>query len=214
MRKLILLAALAVCGGAKLESQVGATPSALRSRAELADASFSSFDPVTCMQSDVQIFVNRTWNRLNHDPTEFAEFAFMATIRLTPCDGEPIVVGQGFADQTDQIDFDLGNNVRRARLRVPSFPFTDYTHSVDMNLSVDISWDGDGPPEQEHWEEVTHDEETGATTRARYSAKSNLAVATGIITDGSSNWIPEPSVTGSMLKEKLDSLTITHRPRR
>ena len=176
----------------------------VRTRGELANATFSSFDPVACLQSDVQLDVNRTTSRTNADPRQVDEFAFLATIRVVTCSGEPIVVGQGIATS---IRFDLAPNVRRARLEVPSFPFTDFTHSVDMNLAVDSRWEAEGPTQTEFTTERTVDPDTGATNIQRYAAIFANAVATGVVSNGTDNWIPEPSVTGDLRHETLVSVT-------
>lgn len=175
-----------------------------RTYGELANATFSSFDPVACLQSDVQLDVNRTTTRTNADPRQVDEFAFLATIRVVTCSGEPVVIGQGLATS---IRFDLAPNTRRARLVVPEFPFTDFTHSVDMNLAVDIRWDASGPTQHERTEERTIDPDTGAITIQRYAAIFADAVATGVVSNGTDNWIPEPSVTGNLRRETLVSVT-------
>lgn len=220
LRYLLPLGLVAVgCGPGVDSDLVGETSSALgrrviektRTKAELADAVFSSFDPVTCIQSDVQLFVNRSWNRYNGELSEFSENAFLATIRLTPCDGEPIIVGQGVSED---IDFTMSANERRARLRVSSFPFTDLTHSVDLNLNVDIRWEGIGVAETEEFNESFVDPDTGNTTTTRYRARFNDAVATGVISNGTENWIPEPSISSTLRRETLVSVTRTPRPTR
>lgn len=201
---LSLIAAFAVVAGAG-PAQAASETLHFSFKGQFAEAFFSSTDPSGCVAT--LVFVNAADGRVKTMPSgpEVQSEASMFVSRIDQCTGTQLIEAEGFAELTPE-EFQA-DRLHAATLGT-TIELFDFLSATSFPVEVNIAWTGTGASvtERNH----SHFSAPGFKVNARFSGTVREATATGPVTDGTTNFTPEPAVSAHLSSVKLGEVEITH----
>jgi len=196
---IILVLALAV-GGVQRTAHA---QTVFNFRGHLAIAFFSGIDQSGCVATDAVVFAAEDAFGTQGAPPTFERLAGVSIVRTDFCTGS-FLLATGSADLSEP-EFQIQGNLGSATLDT-TILMTDAFSGTTFNADVDVTWTGVG--ELDHEAGGSHFEGPGIISNTHANNASRGAVAAGTVSDGSTNLIPSPSVSASMVSAMNGTVTV------
>jgi hypothetical protein len=206
--KRVFLAIIAVLAMAVSASPVHAASetSHVSFQGQTAHATFQSTDPGGCLVTSA--FVLATDGRTKTGPGgSLAEsVALVSVSQFNPCTDTQLLGADGSAVLAAD-DFQMDSRLTAATLdsRIELF---DFVSGTSFPVDVSLAWTGSGDTVTEKSHFLL--DAPGLKVNLRSSAIRRGGTATGTVTDGTTNFTPEPSAFAQLLSAKIGEVTITH----
>lgn len=207
MKRLFLILTLTVSTliVATAPGATGAETAHFSFKGQFAEAEFFNVDPSECVFTDV--FVTAVDGRVKeagHPAVSSMAFVFIS--QFDDCTGTDLLAAEGeatLAAGAFQIDEGLTTATLNATIEVTDF-LTDTSFPVD----VSVSWTGSGPTfrQKDHFQLKT----PGFKVNAHFDGTFRDAMAAGTVSDGTTDFTPDPAVFADMASIKQGEVDISH----
>jgi hypothetical protein len=174
----------------------------LKFSGNFADAGFSMVDG--CVVTNVGVFANKGKFQSPPGPGSSGAFADMYIDQYDICTGAQYILAFGgtpLSNDAFQIDRGLNSAVLNATILV-----FDNVSGAEISVSVNLEWVGIGPLSRGTFH--SHSKSPGCVINERFSGSSRFAEATGSVSDGVTNFTPNPSGDGHLNSTKSGTLFI------
>lgn len=167
-----------------------------------AQAYFSSTDG--CVTTDVFVFANDGKFQSPPGPGSPSSGTFLAISQYDWCNDELLLAADGFADLAAG-DFEVSRQLSSATLNATVTMYNYLTDST-FDVFVDLTWTGSGPLFRQM--SNSHFQFPGCKINERFRGTFRSAVASGSVSDGWTNFAPEPSVWAEMFSTQSGSVFV------
>jgi hypothetical protein len=170
-----------------------------------ADAFFTSTDPSGCIQTDV--FVSAVDGKIKQDGApEVESLASVAISRFDLCTGTVLLSAFGSATLAPT-EFVIDRQLVSASLDT-TVTVMDFVSGASFPVDVAVNWTGTGATfrVKQHFQIIT----PGFKLNSRFDGTFREAAASGTISDGTSNFTPEPAAFADMSSVKSGEVSIVH----
>lgn len=158
-------------------------------RGEGASAIFSSVDASGCVWTDVYVNPNEGFSQSPPGPGSPSSGVYMFISRYDSCAGYQLIAAEGFAPLADA-DFQVFGRLNSASLNAWVDVY-DYVSNTSFGVSIDLVWTGTGSINRQS--SHSHYDSPGCKFNSRFIGSFRPAVATGSVSDGITNFTPDPS---------------------
>lgn len=173
-------------------------------KGEGASAVFSSVDASGCVITDVYVNADEGKNQNPPGPGSSSSSLALFISQYDACTDTLLLAADGFTLLADS-DFQVFGSLRSATLHATVNVF-DYVSNTSFDVFVDLSWAGHGSVNRE--KRHTQFSSPGCRVNSRFDLTFRPAVATGSVSDGSTNYTPEPSLGYDIYKAKSGDVVI------
>lgn len=160
-----------------------------KSKGTGAEAFFSSIDPSGCIVTDVNVYARDEKFQNPPGPGVPSSWVYLYVFQYDFCNDVQLFYGEGFTYLADT-DFVASNRLDRASLETTVSVYS-YTTDSYVDVYVDLSWAGSGGISRQN--SHFHSHVPGCNINSRFKGSFRSAEASGSISDGSTNFTPEPS---------------------
>ena len=175
-----------------------------KSRGKGASAIFSSVDASGCVFTDVFVNPNEGFFQAPPGPGGTSSGVLLAISQYDACAGVQLLAAEGFAPLGDP-DFQVFGNLESATLNATVNVF-DFVTGTSFDVFVSLTWTATGPVNRQS--SHSHFDSPGCKVNSRFIGSFRGAVATGSVSDGSTNYTPEPSLGFDIFKAKSGEVVI------
>jgi hypothetical protein len=158
-------------------------------RGPLVDAEFTSTDPSGCVQTDVFVAAN-SGTEQDHPSTASVGVASVNIYQYDSCTGTTLLQAVGLDDTLGPGDFQVSKQLDRASLN-SMIKATDIDTGNTYDVNVHVDWTGAGAITRDH--SNTNDVYPGCHIINRWKGSGRDANASGVVSDGATNFTPGPS---------------------
>jgi hypothetical protein len=169
-----------------------------------ANALFSSTDPSGCIVTDVFVFAGEEVFQSPPGPRSAAPRASLFISQYDFCTGTQLLAADGFALLADS-DLQVSSKLESATLNATVNVF-DFVSGTSFDVFVDLTWTGIGPLSRQN--SHSHFHSPGCTFNNHSNGTFRSAEASGSVSDGATNFTPEPSLGIDIFSVKGGSVTI------
>lgn len=160
-----------------------------KSKGTGADAFFSSVDPSGCIVTDVNVFARDESFQNPPGPGTPSSWVYLSVFQYDYCNDMQLFYGEGFTYLAES-DFVASRRLDTASLSATVSVYS-YTTDSYVDFYVDLSWTGGGGISRQN--SHFHYHVPGCNINSRFKGSFRSAEASGSISDGSTNFAPEPS---------------------
>lgn len=160
-----------------------------KSKGTGAEALFSSVDPSGCIVTDVNVFARDETFQNPPGPGTPSSWAYLYIFQYDFCNDVQLFYGEGFT-YLAEADFKVSRRLDSATLTATVSVYNYNTDSYS-DVYVDLIWTGSGGLTRQNSHFKYH--APGCNINSRFKGSFRSAEASGSITDGSTNFAPEPS---------------------
>jgi hypothetical protein len=172
----------------------------------VADAFFSSTDPTGCVVTEVGVgAVDGRVKTMPGGPEAQSE-AFMFLSQFNTCTREQLIAADGFTVLAPA-DFQIDRELNAARLDT-TIELFDFISGTILTVDVSVAWTGAGATFTV--KDRFHQKSPGFKINSRFSGTFREATATGMVTDGTTNFTPDPAVFAQLGSVKTGEVQIIH----
>jgi hypothetical protein len=174
-------------------------------KGQFAEAFFTSTDPSGCIQTDVFVFA--VDGKLKQDGAPAVESsASVAISQFDVCTGTGLLDAFGSAT-LEPAEFVIDNKLTSATLDT-TVTVMDFVSGTTFPVDVAVSWTGTGATfrVKEHSQIKT----PGFKLNSRFDGTFRDAAASGTVSDGTTNFTPEPAAFADMGSVKSGEVSIVH----
>lgn len=170
------------------------------------DATFESTDSSGCINTYVVVFVSDSHFKTAPGQPVARSTAFMIIDVFDSCTDTFLRSGFGFAVLSPD-EFQIDKKLTSATLNTTMEVFDDLS-GTSLPVDVSLSWTGTGDTvrEQRH----SHVKMPGFILNSHSNGTSRNAVASGTVSDGTTNFTPEPAVSAGLAFFKEGEVVIEH----
>jgi len=192
--KLLIVAAmtLAIFGEHGTASAGGG--GAFRFQGQSAVANFSSIDDSECIVTDVYLWGSDAIVSPTPGPGSPTSAAYVSIERYDVCNDTYLLYATGMTELSDT-DFQVAKKYESALLNAPITVY-DYESGDSFQVQLDLTWTAKGP--------LTHEEthilsrNPGCMMNVHANGLVRSAQVSGTVSDGVTNFTPEPSQSGEI----------------
>lgn len=159
-------------------------------RGEGASAIFSSVDATGCVWTDVYVNPNDGFFQSPPGPGSPSSGVYMFISQYDTCAGIQLIAAEGFASLADT-DFQVFGRLNSASLTATVNVF-DFVSNTSFDIYIDLVWTGTGGIYRQS--SHSHYDSPGCSFNTRFVGSFRPAVATGSVSDGTTNFTPDPSL--------------------
>jgi hypothetical protein len=170
-----------------------------------ADASFDSLDPSGCIGTFAQVLADDGHFRTGTGPLEKAATATIAFSQFDDCTQTLLVAAEGFAVLAPG-EFQIDDKLTAATLTATIEVF-DAVSGASFPVDVNLSWTGVGDPVIT--KDRFHQTFPGFKVLKRFDATARPASASGTVSDGTTNFTPEPASFAQLASVRRGELDIS-----
>jgi hypothetical protein len=207
MKRLFLTLALALSAlvTATPASSAGAETTHFSFKGAVAEAAFSSVDPSGCVVTDLFLFGLDGRRREGGDLVR-ESMAGMSIRKVDVCTDTQLVIAGG-SSPVPAPAFQIDSRLRAATLNATLEVF-DFVSLTSFPVEVSVSWTGTGAirREKQHFQV----KRPGLKANFRFDGLTRDATASGTVSDGTTNFTPEPAVFADMYSVKTGEVVIRH----
>jgi len=128
-----------------------------------------------------------------------------ATIQVWDnCRGSQLLLATGF---TTNFVLQIDANLKKASLKARIDAWDEASHNT-VTVDVDLVWSAISKDNRDTFNDVTHD--PGLTIASHSQGTIRDAAASGSVKIGTTDYTPDPSITGYIQKNAFHEVTITH----
>jgi hypothetical protein len=206
MKRLLLILALALSAlVATPASAAGAETLHFSFKGQTADAFFSSVDPSGCVFTEVGVFaVDGRVKETGHPAVSSEAFIFIS--QFDACTDTLLLAADGSATLAPG-EFQIDQQLTTASLNTTIEVF-DFVSGTSFPVDVSVSWTGVGATFRikDHFQIKT----PGFKVNSRFDGTFREATASGTVSDGTTNFTPEPAVFAELGSVKQGEVVIIH----
>ncbi|HEX5838051.1 MAG TPA: hypothetical protein VFY26_09470 [Anaerolineales bacterium] len=158
-------------------------------RGEGASAIFTSVDGSGCVWTDVYLNPNEGVFQSPPGKGTLSSGVYMYITQYDVCTDTQLLAAEGSASLADS-DFQVFGNLSSATLDAVVTLY-DYVSGTYFDVFVDLTWTGTGSINRQS--SNSHFSSPGCKFHSRFNGSFRPAVATGTVSDGVTNYTPEPS---------------------
>lgn len=186
--KLLVVLALALAAFSQHSS--ASAGGVFKFRGEGASAIFSSVDTSGCVWTDV--YVNADEGIFQSPPGRGGASSGVGLFisQYDSCTGTQLLAAEGFASLGDP-DFQVFGRLSSATLSATVNVY-DYVSNTSFDIFIDLTWTGTGDVNRQS--SHSHFDSPGCKFNSRFIGSFRPAVATGSVSDGLTNYTPDPSL--------------------
>lgn len=159
-------------------------------------ANFSSVDSSGCIQTEVFVIGSDSVNHVEPGPGIPFSFASVIVSQYDVCNSVQLLFAYGSATPLPEQGFQISNQLDAATLDGTAYMF-DEVSGTNLNMDVHLTWTGSGARTQSNFHSHLH--APGCIVNSRTNGTSRVAEAVGSVSDGVTNFTPQPSYTGSLV---------------
>ena len=202
MFKLIVVLALAVATFSQHTTVSAGSNFHFRNR--VADALFSNFDG--CVATDTFVFASEDIFQSTPGPAGASSGMFLSIFQVDYCTDPPTLLKDafGFASLGDP-DLQVTRKLTSATLGATVNVY-DFVSDSNFDVFVDLAWIGNGPliRENGHFQfQSPH-----CSFKTHFNRTFRSAVASGSVSDGATNFAPDPSSSAGLFSAKSGELVV------
>jgi hypothetical protein len=171
-----------------------------------ADASFDSQDPSGCVGTFASVTADDGHFRTGTGRLEKASTATIVVSQFDDCTGTLLFAAEGFAVLAPG-EFQIDDKLTAATLTATIEVF-DFVSGASFPLDVNVSWIGVGDPFTS--KDRFHQTFPGFKVLKRFDGTARTASASGTVSDGTTNFTPEPASFATLASVRRGELDITH----
>jgi hypothetical protein len=173
---------------------------------QTADATFFSTDPSGCVSTEVFLLVTDGRSKSGSGPPTVAPSAIIIVSQADTCTQTVLIAADGTAVLAPG-QFQIDNQLTAATLTATIEVF-DFVSGASFPLEVNVSWTGVGGLSSSK----THVHQTfpGFKVNRRDDRTFRDATASGTVSDGTTNFTPEPTTEAELASVKNGEVDITH----
>jgi hypothetical protein len=171
-----------------------------------ADATFFSTDPSGCVSTEVFLLVTDGRSRTGTGQPEVASTALIIVSQADLCTQTELIAADGTAVLAPG-QFQIDSLLTAASLTATIEVF-DFVSGASFPVEVNVSWTGGSGLTSAR----THTRETfpGFKLNLREDRTFRHATATGTVSDGTTNFTPEPATDAELASARSGEVLITH----
>jgi hypothetical protein len=173
---------------------------------QTADATFFSTDPSGCVSTEVFLLVTDGRSRDGTGQPEVASTALIIVSQADLCTRTELVAADGTAVLAPG-QFQIDGQLTAASLTATIEVF-DFVSGASFPVDVNVSWTGVG--ETASAKVRLHQTFPGFKVNQRTDRTFREATATGTVSDGTTNFTPEPTASAELASVKQGEVDITH----
>jgi len=155
----------------------------------LVNAGFVSMDPTGCVETDVFVSAN-SGTEQDHPGTQRYGVASVSLFEYDACTDTVVRQAVGLDDALAAGQLQVSNQLDQATLDA-TIEVTDIDTGASYPMTVNVTWTGTSDIRRDH--SNTNDLYPGCHVINRWKGSGRDAVATGVVSDGGPNLIPEES---------------------
>ena len=207
MRRLVLpLAPLAVLVAAAVPATAGAAQVTHFSvKREMATAVFNSTDPSGCVTTSVGLAAADAVSKQARAPTTDQD-VFVDVFKFDNCTQTTLLSALGSASLA-RGELQIDRMMTAASLHA-TVTVTDFVSGTSFPVGIAVNWTGVGDPFPSTARDVFKTPDV--TLRSSFSGTSRSAVASGIVSDATTNFTPGPAVFAQLDSVKMGDMTLIH----
>ncbi|HWQ13754.1 MAG TPA: hypothetical protein VNL77_13205 [Roseiflexaceae bacterium] len=208
MKKVLTLAAVFALALLSFTSPAPAQAGdVFRFKGQSASAFFSSTDPTGCVFTDVFVFASDDALQSPPGPGGAASGAGITIFQFDVCTGTPLLDASGFSSLAPA-DFQVSARLNTATLNttIEVFPFGPYP-SPSFPVTINLTWTGTGALSREN--SHFHFQSEGFMVNTHFNGSFRSAEASGSVSDGVTNFTPEPSSFAQIQSLKSGTVMIS-----
>ena len=165
-----------------------------------ADAYFSDIDG--CISTDT--FVQGLDYQYKKPASEPQSYVYLTVSQYNTCTGESIMYVEAFGFISESA-FQVSEKQETATLTATVTGY-DWVSQSSVELSVDLTWTAEGPVTR--MKTSNHYKFPGCHINEKFTQLTRTAVASGSVSDGQTNFTPEPSWSASVWEFKSGSVDV------
>ncbi|HLA05801.1 MAG TPA: hypothetical protein VJ022_00030 [Anaerolineales bacterium] len=173
-------------------------------KGQSADAFFSSIDPSGCIYTGVGVFAGEQVYQNPPGPGSASSWTSLYISQYDYCTDTQLLAADGFASLAPP-DFQVSEKLDSAALSATVNVY-DYVSDSSFNVLVDLTWRGIGPLSRQ--KNRSHFHSPGCIINSRFNGTFRPAEASGSVSDGAMNFIPDPSVGAGISSSKSGTVVI------
>jgi len=167
-----------------------------------ASANFSSTDG--CIYTYAYVSASTEVNRQTSDQTQTTTTGFLTVSKSDVCQYLPLLEGNGSSTLGDA-DFQVGKRLDTATLKT-TITVYDWVSDSYFDIDVDLTWTATGDAGRSMV--IEHDAQAGLIFQQKMTGTGRIADAAGTVSDGTTNFSPEPTQEGYIQNVSTGSVTI------
>jgi hypothetical protein len=171
-----------------------------------AEASFSGLDPSGCVSTHVGVFADDGRFRTGTGQPEVAATATIVVSQIDDCTGTLLLAGDGLAVLAPG-EFQIDDKLTAASLTA-TIEIFDFVSGTFLPVNVSVRWTGIG--ETFSSKDRLHQTFPGFKVLKRFDGTGRLAAASGTVSDGTTNFTPEPADFAQLSSVRQGELDIIH----
>ena len=199
-----LLAVLALALGTFSQHTTASAGSIFHFKGRGAEAFFSTVDPSGCIFTNVFVFASEETFQNPPGPRSASSGTFLFISQFDACVGMQLLAADGFASLADP-DFQVARKLNSATLSATVNVF-DFVTSTSFDVDVNLAWTGAGPLLREHGN--FHFQAPGCKFNSHFNRTFRGAEASGSVSDGATNFTPDPSLGASIFSAKNGDVVV------
>ena len=172
----------------------------------VADAIFDGFDESGCVETTV-LSSSEYAPKVQSPPGPGTQWTgtVLAISKFDYCTQTLLMDAVGGDDYPPDFNFQVDPTLGSASLSVP-ITIYDSVSAQFLNMTVQLSWTSSGPMTLES--DINNWTSPGITISSRLNGTCRWAQAVGTVSDGITNFTPNPSVWGRVFRVKIGSLYV------
>lgn len=204
IKLMVILALLVVTFGQHTAASAGGGGGgSYKFKGRSADAFFSSTDSSGCIITDVGVFASRGVLQSPPGPGSAAAFTSVFISQYNACTGEQLLAADG--SSVAGTDFQVDKKFNSATLSTTVNVF-DYESNLSFDVDINLTWIATGPLTRQLGN--THYDSPGCKLHTHFNDRSRPAEASGSVSDGTTNFTPEPSSGATLFSTKIGTVVI------
>jgi hypothetical protein len=158
-----------------------------------------------CIQNAVFVFAADRQVRTASGPPTSETFATVTILQYNSCEFEELFRASGTTFPLSEEEFQISPQLDTATLNTTITLF-DTVSGTTFDVDVDLTWVGTGPITHVH--DNNHIRDLGCIINTRLQGKSRPAEASGTISDGVTNFTPQPTSFASLMSLMFGRVSI------
>jgi hypothetical protein len=168
-------------------------------------ANFSSTDASGCVQTDVLVIGSDSVSQNEPGPGTAFSFASVTVSQYDICNGIQLLFAYGSASPLAEPAFQVSSKMDSATLNARAYVF-DEVSGTNFDLDIHLTWTGSDSLSRSISHSNLHSPDCIANSRS--IGTSRVAQAAGSISDGVTDFTPQPSYEGSIVMVRTGTVTV------
>ena len=174
-------------------------------RGPSAIANFASIDAAGCVRTDVMVIGSDTVSQNEPGPSTAHSFASITISKYDVCNGVQLLFAYGSAAPLSEPAFEVSSPMDAATLNATASMFDEVSGS-NFDLDVQLTWTGAGALSRSFNHSRLHSPD--CIVNSRSSGTTRIAQVVGSISDGLTEFTPEPAYEGSIVMVRSGTVTV------